>query len=91
MLSKRYESTEVDSMTWLHVPSGTPLVNQQWHLPRYVKRGETLTWSVLCQDKFIYQISSHYFKGRLRKVRKTAWTDGQTDGRTDWLTDGEKN
>ena len=24
MLSKRYESTEVDSRTWLHVPSGTP-------------------------------------------------------------------
>ena len=22
MLSKRYESTEVDSKTWLHVPSG---------------------------------------------------------------------
>ena len=22
MLSKRYESTEVDSRTWLHVPSG---------------------------------------------------------------------
>ena len=24
MLSKRYESTEVDRKTWLHVPSGTP-------------------------------------------------------------------
>ena len=24
MLSKRYESTEVDRRTWLHVPSGTP-------------------------------------------------------------------
>ena len=24
MLSKRYESTEVDRNTWLHVPSGTP-------------------------------------------------------------------
>ena len=24
MLSKRYESTEVDSRTWLYVPSGTP-------------------------------------------------------------------
>ena len=23
MLSKRYESTEVDRKTWLHVPSGT--------------------------------------------------------------------
>ena len=23
MLSKRYESTEVDRWTWLHVPSGT--------------------------------------------------------------------
>ena len=23
MLSKRYESTEVDCITWLHVPSGT--------------------------------------------------------------------
>ena len=23
MLSKRYESTEVDRRTWLHVPSGT--------------------------------------------------------------------
>ena len=23
MLSKRYESTEVDHRTWLHVPSGT--------------------------------------------------------------------
>ena len=23
MLSKRYELTEVDSRTWLHVPSGT--------------------------------------------------------------------
>ena len=23
MLSKRYESTEVDRITWLHVPSGT--------------------------------------------------------------------
>ena len=23
MLSKRYESTEVDSRTWLHVPLGT--------------------------------------------------------------------
>ena len=25
MLSKRYESTEVDRRTWLHVPSGTHL------------------------------------------------------------------
>ena len=25
MLSKRYESTEVNRRTWLHVPSGTPL------------------------------------------------------------------
>ena len=25
MLSKRYESTEVDRRTWLHVPAGTPL------------------------------------------------------------------
>ena len=24
MLSKRYESTEVDRRTWLHMPSGTP-------------------------------------------------------------------
>ena len=24
MLSKLYESTEVDSRIWLHVPSGTP-------------------------------------------------------------------
>ena len=24
MLSKHYESTEVDRRTWLHVPSGTP-------------------------------------------------------------------
>ena len=24
MLSKRYESTEVERRTWLHVPSGTP-------------------------------------------------------------------
>ena len=24
MLSKGYESTEVDRRTWLHVPSGTP-------------------------------------------------------------------
>ena len=24
MLSKHYKSTEVDSRTWLHVPSGTP-------------------------------------------------------------------
>ena len=24
MLFKRYESTEVNSRTWLHVPSGTP-------------------------------------------------------------------
>ena len=24
MLSKRYESTEVDRRTWLHVPSVTP-------------------------------------------------------------------
>ena len=24
MLSQRYESTEVDRRTWLHVPSGTP-------------------------------------------------------------------
>ena len=24
MLSNRYESTEVDHRTWLHVPSGTP-------------------------------------------------------------------
>ena len=24
MLSKRYESTEVDRKTWLHVPSETP-------------------------------------------------------------------
>ena len=24
MLSKRYEPTEVDRRTWLHVPSGTP-------------------------------------------------------------------
>ena len=24
MISKRYESTEVDRRTWLHMPSGTP-------------------------------------------------------------------
>ena len=24
MFSKRYESTEIDRRTWLHVPSGTP-------------------------------------------------------------------
>ena len=24
MLSKRYDSIEVDSRTWIHVPSGTP-------------------------------------------------------------------
>ena len=24
MLSKRYDSTEVERKTWLHVPSGTP-------------------------------------------------------------------
>ena len=28
MLSKRYESTEVDRRTWLHVPSGDSLVHQ---------------------------------------------------------------
>ena len=33
MLSKRYESTEVDRRTWLHVPSGDSLVHQQWHSP----------------------------------------------------------
>ena len=27
MLSKRYESTEVDRKTWLHVPSWTPWSN----------------------------------------------------------------
>ena len=41
-------------------------------------------------------MSSQYLKGRLRKVRKTEWTDtewtdgqtdGGTDGRTDRLTD----
>ena len=26
MLSKRYESTEVDRRTWLHVSSGTPWI-----------------------------------------------------------------
>ena len=31
----------------------------------------------------MYQIWSQYLKERLRKVRKTEWTDGQTDGRTD--------
>ena len=34
--------------------------------------------------KFIYQISSQYIKGRLRKVRKTEWTDTEwTEGQTD--------
>ena len=27
MLSKRYESTEVDRRTWIHVPSGSHLSN----------------------------------------------------------------
>ena len=54
------------------------------------------TWSVLCEDKSIYQISSQYLRGRLRKVRKTEWTDTEwtdwrTDGRTDGWTDGQSD
>ena len=33
MLSKHYESTEVERRIWLHVPSGGTLVHQQWHSP----------------------------------------------------------
>ena len=33
MLSKRYESTDVDRRTWLYVPLCDSLVHQQWHLP----------------------------------------------------------
>ena len=33
MLSKRYESTEVDRRTWLHVPSGTHLCITRNHSP----------------------------------------------------------
>ena len=48
---------------------------------------KTQTWSVLCLEKFLYQISSQYLKRRQRKVRKTEmW---QKDRQTDWRTDGQ--
>ena len=39
---------------------------------------------------YMYQVSSQYLKEiqRLRKVRKTEWTDGQTGRRKDGRTKG---
>ena len=36
-----------------------------------VKRDKSQTWSVLCQDKSIYGISTQYVERWQRKVRKT--------------------
>ena len=38
-----------------------------------VKLNKSQTWSVSCQDKFIYQISSQYHKRRERKVQETTF------------------
>ena len=38
-----------------------------------VKLNKSQTWSVQCQDKFIYQISSQYHKRRERKVQETTF------------------
>ena len=45
---------------------------------------KTQTWSVLCHNKFMYQISSQYLK-RLQEKSLENWsvTDRQTDGLTD--------
>ena len=43
MLSKRYDSTEVDRRTWLHVPSGTPLSTSSDTHQVVVIKNETYT------------------------------------------------
>ena len=43
MLSKRYESTEVDRRTWLHVPSGTPWSTSSENYSSYRVRTKVLT------------------------------------------------
>ena len=44
MLSKRYEPTEVDRRTWLHVPSGTPWSTSSDTLQVVEIRKETTTY-----------------------------------------------
>ena len=52
------------------------------------KGHKSQTRFVLCQYKFIYQISSPNLKGRLRKSWKTEWADTKcTDRSTDRRTD----
>ena len=46
MLSKRYESTEVDRRTWLHVPSENSLVHQQCHSPSSWNMNRDFYWDV---------------------------------------------
>ena len=39
---------------------------------KWVKRNQSRTWHVLCQAKFIYEISTQYvMRDDQRKVRKT--------------------
>ena len=44
MLSKRYDSTEVDRRTWLHVLSGTPWSTLQDTHQEVVTKKETYTY-----------------------------------------------
>ena len=53
MLSKRYEPTEVDRRTWLHVPSG---------IPRSISSD---THQVVQIRKEIFIICIHHFKARI--------------------------
>ena len=39
MISNRYKSTDVDCITWLHVPSGTPwTTSSDTHQVVYIKK-----------------------------------------------------
>ena len=53
MLSKRYESTQVDPRTWLHVPSGGGLRGPQSN--------------VTCYDISLIYVTLHTFAGGLKK------------------------
>ena len=62
MLSKRYESTEVDRRTWLHMPSGThwSISSDTYHLSRSLFLNLPTTWML------IWSKGSHY---KIDKIR----------------------
>ena len=62
MLSKRYEPTEVDRRTWLHVPSGTPwsTSSDTHQVVEIRKETSTYLYNVMRIDKLPHHSSPFY-------------------------------